>query len=57
MLEPKELDKLYELLNKKEETLEAVEGLFLSTFADSLAQFWASYSISNLLSLNVLIYS
>ena len=42
-----------ELLNKKEETLERVEELFLSKFKDSQSVFRASYTISNFLSINV----
>ena len=53
MLSIKELESLIELLNKKEETLERVEEIFLSKFKDSEGVFRASYALANLLNLNV----
>lgn len=53
MLSIKELESLIELLNKKEETLERIEEIFLSKFKDSQAVFRASYALSNILTLNV----
>ncbi len=53
MLSIKELEFLIELLNKKEETLERVEEIFLSKFKDSEGVFRASYALANLLNLNV----
>jgi hypothetical protein len=40
------------LLNKKDETLERMEELFLTKFKDSQGVFRASYALANLLTLN-----
>ncbi len=42
-----------EVLNLKEQSLEEIEGQFLTAFSESLAVFKASYVLSNLLNLNV----
>lgn len=56
MLGVKELEGLMEVLNKKNETLERVEELFLSKFKDKHAVFKASYALASLLSLNVRVH-
>ena len=53
MLDSKDIDKLFEVLNLKEQCLDEIEGQFLTTFNESLSVFKASYALNNLLNHNV----
>lgn len=42
-------------MSLKEQTLDEIEGQFLTSFNESMSVFNASFAISNLLNLNVLL--